>query len=93
MIISFHNNETKKIWEGGFSSKLPKDIQHVARRELRMLNNARILDDLRIPPQLRLEKLSGNRQGKWSIRIIDQWRVSFKWEEGAASQVEICGYH
>ena len=93
MIASFHDNETLKIWEGEFSRRLPNQIQAVARRKLRMLNNARRLDDLRIPPQNRLEKLSGNRDGQWSIRINDQWRSCFVWNDGTASSVEICDYH
>ncbi|MBV5337068.1 MAG: type II toxin-antitoxin system RelE/ParE family toxin [Deltaproteobacteria bacterium] len=93
MIVSFHDNETSKVWEGQFSRKLPHDIQQVARRKLRMLNNAGRVDDLRIPPQNRLEKLSGNREGQWSIRINDQWRICFLWNEGTASRVEICDYH
>lgn len=93
MIASFHDNETQKIWDGQFSRRLPNQIQAVARRKLRMLNNARRIDDLRIPPQNRLEKLSGNRDGQWSIRINDQWRVCFAWNDGTASRVEICDYH
>ena len=73
MIVSFHDNESKKVWEGEFSRKLPHDIQQIARRKLRMLNNAHRVDDLRIPPQNRLEKLSRDREGQWSIRINDQW--------------------
>lgn len=93
MIVSFHDSETKKVWEGEFSRKLPHDIQQVARRKLRMLNNARRVDDLRIPPQNRLEKLARDREGQWSVRINDQWRVCFLWDEGTASRVEICDYH
>ena len=92
MIISFHDNESKKVWEGDFSRKLPHDIQQVARRKLRMLNNARRIDDLRIPPQNRLEKLARDRYGQWSIRINDQWRICFIWKEGTVSRVEICDY-
>jgi proteic killer suppression protein len=93
VIASFHDDETRKVWEGEFSRKLPNQIQAVARRKLRMLNNARRIDDLRIPPQNRLEKLSGDRDGQWSIRINDQWRISFNWSEGNAERVEICDYH
>ena len=93
MIVSFHDNESKKVWEGDFSRKLPHDIQQIARRKLRMLNNAHRVDDLRIPPQNRLEKLSRDREGQWSIRINDQWRICFLWNEGTASRVEICDYH
>jgi proteic killer suppression protein len=93
MIASFHDNESRKIWEGEFSRRLPNQIQAVARRKLRMLNNARRIDDLRIPPQNRLEKLSGERDGQWSIRINDQWRICFAWNDSTASRVEICDYH
>lgn len=93
MIVSFHDAETRKVWEGEFSRKLPGQIQAVARRKLRMLNNARRIDDLRIPPQNRLEKLSGDREGQWSTRINDQWRLCFIWNEGNAERVEICDYH
>lgn len=93
MIVSFHDAETRKVWEGEFSRKLPGQIQAVARRKLRMLNNARRIDDLRIPPQNRLEKLSGDREGQWSTRINDQWQLCFIWNEGNAERVEICDYH
>jgi toxin HigB-1 len=93
VITTFLDDETRKVWEGKFSRKLPNQIQAVARRKLRMINNARRIDDLHIPPQNRLEKLSGNRDGQWSIRINDQWRVCFMWREGNAERVEICDYH
>jgi toxin HigB-1 len=93
MIATFHDDETRKVWEGEFSRKLPNQIQAVARRKLRMINNARRLDDLRIPPQNRLEKLAGDREGQWSLRINDQWRVCLVWREGNAERVEICDYH
>ena len=72
---------------------LPRDIQRVARRKLRMLNNARTLEDLRIPPANRLESLKGNRKGQHSIRINDQWRLCFVWADGNADRVEIADYH
>lgn len=93
MLMSFHDDETRKGWEGEFSRSLPNQIQAVARRKLRMINNVRRLNDLRIPPQNRLEKLSGNREGQWSVRINDQWRVCFVWREGNAERIEICDYH
>ena len=93
MITSFQNNETRKVWEGEFSRSLPGQIQAMARRKLRMLHNAQSSDDLRIPPSNRLEKLSGNREGQWSIRINDQWRICFCFEAGFASRVEIVDYH
>jgi len=93
VITTFLNSETEKVWRGEFSRRLPNQIQATARRKLRMLNNARALDDLRIPPANRLERLSGDRDGQWSIRINDQWRVCFAWADGNAEQVEICDYH
>lgn len=93
MIASFRDRETERIWLGQLSRRLPKDIQKVARRKLRMLNNARMLDDLRIPPANRLEALRGNRKGQHSIRINDQWRVCFVWSDGNAERVEIADYH
>lgn len=93
MIASFHDAATEQVWRGYFTKKLPNQIQAVARRKLRMLNNARRLDDLRIPPNNRLEALAGDRAGQWSIRINDQWRVCFVWNDGHAEAVEICDYH
>ena len=93
MIRSIHDDETNKVWKGEFSRKLPVQIQSVARRKLRMINNAKCIDDLRIPPSNRLEILKGNRKGQWSIRINDQWRVCFVWNDGHAECVEVCDYH
>jgi len=93
LITSFHDDASESVWKGEFTKKLPNQIQAVARRKLRMVNNACRIEDLRIPPNNRLELLSGNRAGQWSIRINDQWRVCFQWHEGKAEQVEICDYH
>ena len=93
MIRDFADKDTEKIWDGTISRRLPHDIQAVARRKLRMLNNARQLDDLRIPPANRLEALKGDRRGQHSIRINDQWRICFRWNDGDASQVEVVDYH
>ncbi|QOC23823.1 type II toxin-antitoxin system RelE/ParE family toxin [Wenzhouxiangella sp. AB-CW3] len=93
MIRSFADRETRVIWEGRQSRKLPANIQATARRKLRMLNNARDLTDLRVPPGNRLEALKGNRVGQYSIRINDQWRICFKWQDNAAAEVEIVDYH
>jgi len=93
MIKSFKNEETEKVYRREGSSKLPRDIQQVALRKLRMVNNAKNLNDLRIPPANRLEKLIGDRAGQHSIRINDQWRICFTWQEGDASDVEITDYH
>lgn len=93
MIKTFHGKETDKIWQGNRSRRLPQNIQAVARRKLRMLNNARNLTDLRIPPANRLERLSGDRTGQYSIRINDQWRICFVWKRSDAFNVEIVDYH
>lgn len=93
MIRTFADKEAEKIWAGTPSRRLPADIQAVARRKLRMLNNAATLDDLRIPPANRLEALKGDRKGQHSIRINDQWRICFRWSDGDAQDVEIVDYH
>ena len=89
MIRDFAEKEAEKVWNGTPSRRLPA----VARRKLRMLNNAATLDDLRIPPANRLEALKGDRKGQHSIRINDQWRVCFRWKNGDAHGVEIVDYH
>jgi toxin HigB-1 len=76
-----------------FSKKLPGDIQSVALRKLRMLNNAHSINDLRSPPANRLEKLGKDREGQHSIRINGQWRVCFVWQDGDAYDVAIVDYH
>jgi proteic killer suppression protein len=93
VIRSFKSEETEKIFNRQRSRKLPQDIQQVALRKLRMLNRAVTLDDLRIPPANRLEKLRGDREGQWSIRLNDQWRICFAWRDGEADDVEIVDYH
>lgn len=93
MIIGFASKETEKIWRGVQSRKLPQEIQHTARRKLRMLNNAQSIEDLKIPPSNRLEMLKGNRKGQFSIRINVQWRICFTWEHGNCDHVEIVDYH
>jgi toxin HigB-1 len=93
MIVGFGDAETKKIWNGLRSRKLPTDIQPGALRKLRLINAARRVDDLRVPPGNRLEALKGDRAGQWSIRINDQWRICFRWTEGGADDVEIVDYH
>ena len=93
MLISFGDKDTKKIWEGERVRGLPTEIQEIARRKLRMLNNSQDLNDLQIPPSNRLEKLKGNLKDFYSIRINDQWRIIFKWNNGNAEQVEIIDYH
>ena len=93
MIESFKCKETQKIFNRHFSRKLPNSIQGIAFRKLRMLNRSSTLQDLRIPPANKLEALSGKRKGQYSIRINDQWRICFKWENGNAYGAEIVDYH
>lgn len=93
MIRSFADKETERIWNGLRSRELPPDIQQTARRKLRQLSNAKKLGDLRIPRGNRLEALKGDRKGEYSIRINDQWRISFHWREGDAENVRIEDYH
>ena len=93
MIKSFGDKETEKVWRGIFSKKLPFEIQHIARRKLRMLNTSFNLQDLKVPPANKLEKLSGNLKHFYSIRINDQWRIIFKWENENAFETSIIDYH
>jgi proteic killer suppression protein len=93
MIRSFASFETETIWSGQRSRRLPADIQATALRKLRLLNQARVLQDLRVPPGNRLEALRGNRVGQHSIRINDQWRICFVWQGGGPTDVEIVDYH
>ena len=93
LIKSFKNKETEKIYNREISVKLPRNIQQVALRKLHMINNAKNLNDLRIPPENRLEKLRGDREGQHSIRVNDQWRICFTWQEGDVYDLEITDYH
>lgn len=93
MIKSIKDKETEKIYRQEISRKIPRDIQQIAIRKLRMINNAKNINDLRIPPANRLEKLSGDRARQHSIRINDQWRICFVWKTGEAYEVEITDYH
>jgi proteic killer suppression protein len=93
MIVSFGDKETSRIWNGVRVKGFPDEIQEIGRRKLRMLNNSQNLTDLRIPPSNRLEKLKGNYKEFYSIRINDQYRIVFKWENGNADLVQIIDYH
>ena len=93
MLTSFGNKDTQKIWEGERVKGLPTEIQEIARRKLRMLNNSQNLKDLMIPPSNRLEKLKGTLKNFYSIRVNDQWRIIFKWNNGNAEEVELIDYH
>jgi len=95
MILSFRDEETELIWLGRFSKKikLPINLHNLARRKLRMIAAAVTLETLRVPPNNRLEALKGDRKGQWSIRINDQWRICFEWQNESAHNVEITDYH
>jgi len=93
MIQSFANKETELIYNQEYSRRLPNTIQKVALRKLMMIDNAKSLEDLRIPPSNHLEALHGNREGQYSIRINDQWRICFTMNNGLFYNVEIIDYH
>ncbi len=93
MIKSFASKETEKLFKRDYSQKIPKTIHQIARRKLEILDAAEVIQDLRIPPSNRLEKLSGKRKGQYSIRINIQWRICFEWRKGDAHNVEIVDYH
>lgn len=93
MILSFGSKETQKVWMGERVKGMALELQEIARRKLRMLNNSQNIADLQIPPSNRLEKLKGDLKDYYSIRINDQWRIIFRWDKGNASEVEIIDYH
>ena len=93
MIISFGSKDTEKIWNGTRVAKLPLEIQTIGRRKLRMIHNSQNIQDLTIPLSNKLEKKKGDLKDYYSIRINDQWRIIFKWNNGNATEVEIIDYH
>ncbi|MBJ7310335.1 type II toxin-antitoxin system RelE/ParE family toxin [Rugamonas sp. CCM 8940] len=93
MILNFRDKMTALVWNGTLVHGLPVTVQNVARRKLRMLNSALLLGDLRAPPGNRLEALKGARKGQYSIRINQQWRICFLWQDGDCAEVEIVDYH
>jgi proteic killer suppression protein len=93
VIKTFRRKDTEKIFRGTFVTGLPENIHRVALRKLTQIHNAATLEFLRVPPGNRLEKLVGEREGQWNIRINDQWRICFKWQDGHAYNVEIVDYH
>ena len=93
MIKSFRDKATERIFSRRFVRRFPRNLHRVSWRKLMMLDAAEQLGDLRVPPGNRLEKLSGNRRGEYSIRINDQWRICFSWRNGDAHDVEITDYH
>lgn len=93
MIVSFGDKTTQKIWEGEWVKGFSTEIQQTTRRKLRMLNNSVDIKDLMIPPSNRLEKLKGDMRNFHSIRVNDQWRIIFRWNNGNAYHVKIIDYH
>ena len=93
MIESFAEKESARVWHGEYVGKLPRKIQRIALRKLIMLHRSSDLNDLRIPPGNRLERLPGKRKGQYSMRIDDQWRICFFWNKGRATRVQITDYH
>jgi proteic killer suppression protein len=93
MIRSFRDRETERVFRRDRTRKLAPDVQRTAQRKLAVLDAAESLQDLRVPPGNRLEKLSGDREGQHSIRINNQWRICFRWRDGNADDVEIVDYH
>ena len=93
MIKSFRDKETERLFQRHFSRRFHAKLHQIAWRKLALLDSAERLDDLLVPPGNRLEKLSGKREGQYSIRINNQWRICFRWQEGDAYDVEITDYH
>lgn len=93
MIQSFADEQTRKVWDRQHVRQFGTDLQRAAQRKLRILNAAETINDLRIPPGNRLEKLTGDRIGQHSIRINDQYRICFVWTPGGLGEVEITDYH
>ena len=93
MIKSFRDRDTERLFQRLPAKTLGAGVQRVALRKLRMLDAATVLDDLRVPPGNRLERLKGDREGQYSIRVNRQWRVCFRWRSGDAYDVEIVDYH
>ena len=93
VITSYRDRGTQAVAERRRVKEFPEDLQRRAQAKLMILNNAKDLNDLRVPPGNRLEALSGNRVGQYSIRINEQWRICFVWDDGDAANVEIVDYH
>lgn len=93
MIRSFGDAETAVLWQAGTSRKLPRDLHELMLRKLIMVNAAGEIRDLAVPPGNRLKRLGGKRKDDWSIRVNDQWRVTFQWIAGQAARVRIEDYH
>jgi proteic killer suppression protein len=93
VLRSFRDRDTERVWQRQVVRRFGHDVERVALRKLAMLDAAESLDDLRVPPGNRLEKLKGSRRGSYSIRINDQWRICFRWTNAGPEEVEIVDYH
>ena len=93
MIRSFKDRDTQKLFERKHVRKFPPEIHRRAKRKLNVIDAASTLEDLNASPGNRLERLTGNRTGQWSIRVNDQWRICFNWQNGDALHVELTDYH
>ena len=93
MIQSFADRDTERLFRRERVRRFPLELQRVMLRKLGLVDAAELLDDLRVPPGNRLEKLKGNRAGQHSIRVNDQWRICFRWKDGNAYEVQIADYH
>lgn len=93
MIRSFGNRETERIWDEQFVKAIDRKVQRATLRKLELIHAAVVVEDLRIPPGNRLERLKGDRKGRHSIRVNDQWRICFVWKDGGADNVELIDYH
>lgn len=93
MLRSFADKETERVWQRRRARKLDQEVQRAALRKLLILDAAETLDDLRVPPGNRLEKLKGNRAGSFSVRINQQWRICFRWTDAGPEDIEIVDYH
>ena len=93
MIRSFGSKDTERIWHEQYVKRVDRTVQRATLRKLELIHAAKDVEDLRIPPGNRLERLSGDRRGQHSIRVNAQWRICFVWEEGGADNVELVDYH
>ena len=93
MIKTFRGRDTERIFKRERVKRFPLQLQKVVQRKLDLLDGADFIEDLRTPPGNRLEKLSGYRQGQYSIRVNEQWRICFRWNSGQATEVEMVDYH
>ncbi|MBS4729706.1 type II toxin-antitoxin system RelE/ParE family toxin [Mycobacterium sp. SM1] len=93
MIRSFRDSATEAVWDLRYTKRIGRNLAKRAREKMQLIDAAGSIDDLRVPPGNRLEKLSGDRDGQYSVRVNDQWRICFAWTNGGADDVELTDYH